>query len=95
MRKNYHFPGGLLWFTDPVKKVNLGQLVILRTNIDSNKASQHVQNTLLLHPDVQGVTIDIADCDCVLRMETNGNIKENEVIKMIRNLGFECENLDD
>ena len=59
------------------------KLFILKTNITQNKVS-------LMAP-----IFDTEDIDRVLKVETKGNLTENNVINLIRTNGFYCDVLPD
>lgn len=39
-------------------------------------------------------SVDIEDIDNVMRVVTKARLPEMDIIKMVRNLGFECEALE-
>ncbi len=47
------------------------------------------------HPFITRWTIDTEDIDKVLKVETKGNLSENNMINLLKSSGFDCEVLPD
>ncbi|ELR72022.1 hypothetical protein C900_02017 [Fulvivirga imtechensis AK7] len=47
------------------------------------------------HPLIDGWSVDTADIDNVLRIETNGELKETDIINLIKKYGYYIEALPD
>lgn len=77
---------------------NLGEdfmeLFIFRTNISRKADYLRVKSSLLSRQGVHGCTIDLEDCDKVLRVECE-NIPVQFVVEEVVKHGFFCEELAD
>lgn len=71
------------------------ELLIFKTNIESNKKIQMVKPIFNNDPTILDWSVDTEDIDNVLRIESAGGIDENKIIGMINTCGFKCENLPD
>ena len=71
------------------------KLVILRTDIKTKKKVKRIKPLLKNNPIISNWSVDIEDIDNVLRIETQNDANENEIITMIHNQGFYCESLPD
>jgi hypothetical protein len=71
------------------------ELFILKTNIQNQEKLKSVKPLLNQHPLLIKWSIDLEDIDRVLRVEAQHNTKETEIVRLIRRLGFKCEDLDD
>lgn len=69
------------------------KLIILRTNIKNKKKVKRIKPILNKHPHIISWSVDIEDIDNVLRIESTNQLFENEVIELIENNGFQCEDL--
>lgn len=69
------------------------RLVILRTNIKSRKKLKTIVPVLDGHASIHQWSIDIEDIDNVLRVETNEDLQEKDVIQLVRENGFYAEDL--
>ncbi len=67
-------------------------ILILKTNINSKIDFLHVKGIIRYFCDVKEVTIDLEDCDKVLRIIGN-NFNPAEIISKVSGLGFLCEEL--
>ncbi len=70
------------------------EIIILRTNIRSKDDFGSVKNNLNNSYHINECTIDLEDRDKVVRV-IGENIKKEEVVNKISNLGFLCEELPD
>lgn len=71
------------------------KLLILRTNINSERA---VQESARLFNDFSGVinwNIDSDDREKVLRIEADDHVRIKDIAELIAPLGYACEDLDD
>lgn len=75
-------------------KVRNQNILILRTNIDKKKKIKMIKPIFNHHPNIIDWSIDIEDIDKVLRIETNGNISENDISEVLKTVGLFAENLD-
>ncbi len=69
-------------------------LVILRTNIESENGVQIMRPVFDSHHAIHQWSIDLEDVDNVLRIETNELIDESEIIKLIQLNGFYSAELE-
>jgi len=70
------------------------QVLIFQTNISRKKDVEKAGNTLSKNPDIFDWNIDTGDKDNVLRVEAE-HLSSEDVIEMIRKMGFECQELPD
>lgn len=71
---------------------DLKDLFIFRTNINSRHNYAIVEGSLLQRRGVHACTIDLDDCDKVLRVECE-NIPMSVIVEEVVKLGFFCEEL--
>jgi hypothetical protein len=69
-------------------------ILILKTDINSNKEFLNVKNSLSHSFSINECTIDLEDTDKVLRI-TGDNLNLNDVAVRVCKMGFFCEELDD
>ncbi|MFY0682976.1 MAG: hypothetical protein JXR20_00380 [Balneola sp.] len=63
---------------------------VFKTNIDTTENARSVIDQLLqIHPTGR-ITLDIEDCDNVLRIETK-QATDSGIIEAVHSKGFECE----
>lgn len=72
----------------------LGDLFILRTDIDKRSEFLSIKYDLEKIRGVKSCTIDLEDCDKVLRVECE-NIPLDKIVKEVARHGFICEELAD
>jgi hypothetical protein len=70
------------------------EIVILKTNINSQFAFNYIKNKLNITYKINECTIDLYDKDRVVRIIGN-NIKLNDLADKIKSYGFSCEELPD
>lgn len=75
-------------------KHGLMALYIFRTNINRKPDYMRVRDSLLKRAGVRGCTIDLEDCDKVLRVECE-NIPIDSIVEEVARHGFFCEELAD
>lgn len=68
-------------------------LHILKTNVDYPEDAAQLELALLTRPSIQRMSIDLEDVDRVLKIESNEMIQQEEILQLIRGLGYECEDL--
>ncbi len=73
---------------------NFMELFIFRTNISRKADYLKVKSSLLGRQGVRGCTIDLEDCDKVLRVECE-NIPVASIVQEVARQGFLCEELAD
>ena len=71
------------------------EILIFKTNIETNKKVDLLMPVFLNNVDILDWNIDIEDIDNVLRVETNNNVKEHDIISLVKSEGFLCEVLSD
>lgn len=63
---------------------------VFKTNIETTENARSVIDHLLqIHP-IRRITLDLEDCDHVLRVETK-QATDSSIIEAVHNKGFECE----
>lgn len=67
---------------------------VFKTSVDTPKAIRQLKNQLNKLLKTALWNFDLEDCDKILRIETETNIKE-EVVKLLQEKGFICEELPD
>ncbi len=70
-------------------------LFIFRTDIKTKKKVKVVKPIFNNNPDIKNWSVDTEDIDNVLRIESNGNLRENDIITLMSSCGFHCETLTD
>ena len=73
---------------------DMKDLFIFRTNINSRHNYAIVEGSLLQRRGVHACTIDLDDCDKVLRVECE-NIPMSVIVEEVVKLGFLCQELAD
>ena len=68
---------------------NLEHILLFKTNISSEKDKLMVQPVLDSHNSIKHWTVDLNDCDFVLRVESE-SLDHQQVIHLINDHGFEC-----
>lgn len=81
---------GFLQFHE-IQKSRHKNLLIFKTNIKTQKKVNAVKSIFFNHPTITGWSIDTNDIDNVLRIETAGQLEENDIIECIKSFGFSCE----
>lgn len=71
------------------------KLLILKTNIRSKKKLRILVPAFNGHQSIQRWSVDLEDVDKVLRVETNENTEEKEIIQLIEKHGFYAEDLEE
>lgn len=67
---------------------------IFRTNIDTVKDKDNVINAISSSFTVNACSVDIEDCDKVLRVISPQQLAEKAIIEFVTRLGFYCDILD-
>jgi len=75
-------------------KTQLKDLFILRTNITRKSDFSRIRDDLEKKPGILSCTIDLEDCDKVLRVECE-NVTMSKVVEEVSRHGFFCEELED
>ena len=66
---------------------------VFKTNIQNEIDKILISELLDSHHLIERWNLDLEDIDCVLRV-VSGSIQPNEIIQMITNNGFQCQELD-
>lgn len=67
------------------------ELYIFKTDIQNQEKAAFLNSLFSQFPVVRRWTIDTEDIDNVLRIEATDPLSEREVIKEIKQVGFNCE----
>ena len=70
-------------------------VLVFKTNIQNQRMVDCLYPIFSDIPIVLDWSVDIEDCDNVLRIETNGNVTESDIIHMVSEIGIACEALPD
>ena len=69
------------------------KFLIFKTDIKTVSKLQTIKNLFTEHFHELTWNIDTEDIDNVLRIETNGNLAESEIITLVQSQGLVCEEL--
>lgn len=69
------------------------ELLILRSTINTAEEVHRFAGRLDNHPAIRRWTVDLDDCDRVLRTEALNALNESDIQHLIRPLGLDCEDL--
>ncbi|MCW3464346.1 hypothetical protein [Chitinophaga nivalis] len=67
---------------------------IFRTNINTVQEKNNVINAIAANFTVNACSVDIEDCDKVLRVVSPQQLAEQSIIEFVTELGFSCDILD-
>ena len=70
------------------------QIMVFKTNLRLKKDLNRISATLNKEPRIKIWNVDTADIDKVLRIESV-DMEVNDIIKIIRQTGYQCEELPD
>ncbi|MFT7612831.1 MAG: hypothetical protein ACI9J3_001797 [Parvicellaceae bacterium] len=70
-------------------------LLILKTDIATEQRLQAIKPVFDIHVSIKDWSVDINDVDNVLRVVAKDSLNQSDVIQMVENCGFKCEELDD
>ncbi len=70
-------------------------LFIFKTNIEQGERVNGIIEDLNNNPNVTSWYLDQEDTDNVLKIMTDGGIKEKDIIAIVKSNGFHCEILTD
>ena len=73
---------------------DINKILVFKSTIKTEQDKHKVALVLDSLPQINRWTVDCDDCDCVLRIEADG-ILEDQIIKIVQQLGFDCEELKD
>lgn len=66
---------------------------IFKTNINTQQDKNTVVNAIAGHFNPTACTVDLEDCDRVLRV-VGQQLEEEQLISFVRSLGYHCSQLD-
>ncbi len=69
-------------------------ILIFRTNIRTKQMAEVLSPVFNNHPVINRWCVDTDDIDNVLKVVTNAELSENDIIRLTRSKGFDCEALD-
>ena len=67
------------------------ELYIFKTDIQNQEKAKALDTVFNKYPSINRWTIDTEDIDKVLRIESLDYLSENEVIRGIKEIGYNCE----
>ncbi|RED23684.1 hypothetical protein BD847_2747 [Flavobacterium cutihirudinis] len=73
-------------------ETDLNTIHIFKTNISAIESNCPAHYALNNHQNIAQWSVDCEDVDCVLRVVSE-TLKPQEIIKIISDLGFECQEL--
>ncbi len=73
---------------------DINKILVFKSTIKTEGDKLKVALVLDSLPQINRWTVDCDDCDCVLRIEADG-ILEEQIIEIVQQLGFDCEELKD
>lgn len=71
------------------------KLFILKTDIKSQLQVNKLRPVFQRNDSIARWTVDLDDVDRVLKLETRIDLKQEEMIKIVRDQGIKCEELPD
>lgn len=74
---------------------NLENILVLGSNISNSDRIGKVARILNGHPAVLSWSVDPEDIDNVLRIESKGGLREDDVVELIATEGLKCIKLPD
>jgi hypothetical protein len=75
--------------------MNNHQVIILKTDIQSEQMLQLLFPVFDNHSAIHKWTVDLEDCDKVLRIESHPELCKNELMSLLSKKGFNTEELPD
>ena len=73
----------------------ISSILIFKTDLRTKSKVGVIEPILNALSSIAHWSVDTEDIDNVLRIVSSGNLKEQEVIKMVQKGGFNCETLPD
>lgn len=70
-------------------------ILVFKTNIQTQQQIKTLGVIFNHYSQIIEWSVDTEDVDNVLRIVPLGKLKENEIIRLIRSIGFDCEALPD
>ncbi|MCV9386429.1 hypothetical protein [Reichenbachiella ulvae] len=72
----------------------VSHVLVFKTNIQTHQRAKSLRPLLNNHPTILDWSVDTEDVDKVLRVVAKQSLKEREVISLVVNQGFFCEELE-
>lgn len=69
------------------------EVYVFKTNIENQNMVSQLNNVLSQQQNINQWTVDTEDCDNVLRIVSSKKIPEINLIKLVHQVGFQCEPL--
>lgn len=73
----------------------VSDILVFKTNLDNTECVTRVGELLGAHDAVLAWNVDVQDIDHVLRVECGESMTAHTIINLLRDAGFECEELPD
>lgn len=70
-------------------------ILVFKTSLQIEKDVQTIAKILNMHKEVISWNVDLEDWENILRIEVTNENLTNEIATRIRNLGYQCEELED
>ena len=71
------------------------QVLIFKTNVQTKKRVKLISPLFTNHPVIKDWSVDLEDCDRILRIVAQEPIKAGAIIYMMNMCGYYCELLND
>lgn len=71
------------------------KLVILKTNIETKQKAIILKSLFYNCPQITNWSVDTEDIDKVLRIEAATHADQDKIIQLVKDQGFQCEELKD
>lgn len=71
------------------------KILVFKTNLETEDGIRTVGTILDDHPEILRWNVDHWDIDKVLRIETYKPSMPSSIIEIVRNVGFDCDELPD
>ncbi|MCU0353972.1 MAG: hypothetical protein MUD08_09605 [Cytophagales bacterium] len=68
-------------------------VLVFKTNVNNKPGRRRLARTLEDAPGISRWSVDLSDCDCVLRIESD-SLSEINIIGLVKQAGFVCEELE-
>lgn len=68
------------------------QVLVFKTNLIDASCVRAVEPYLAVHPFISRWNVDLHDCDCILRIETE-QLAGDEIEELLKKAGYYCKEL--